>query len=217
VGKHVANRGADRQKNLAARLFKVNARVYCKKTKLLVDLTIIRAIVLRVHQNCQQEVLMRVLPLVAVLLVCAVSPVLAKNGGKWPKDAVDMTPEATAAVFSGKTIDFKIAKYYFAPDKTLVGIHLNKGKVDGFSRGTWSVQGNEFCAHSEWPDKNDKTKTYPYDWCNKLKIAGKVVWFQNTKPDDQYYGDIYTDQIKRLHKGDSVSKQADKLAAAWGY
>ena len=34
---------------------------------------------------------MRILPLACLVIVCAASPALAKDQGKWPKDAVDMT------------------------------------------------------------------------------------------------------------------------------
>ena len=160
---------------------------------------------------------MRILPLACLVIVCATSPALAKDQGKWPKDAVDMTPEATAAVFSGKTVNFNSVKYYFAPDKTMVGVHVTKGKVDGFARGTWAVSGNEFCFHSEWADK-DKTKpAYPFDWCNKLRLSGKVVWEQDTKGEDQWHNDISTGLTKKLKKGDSISADANKLAASWGY
>jgi len=160
---------------------------------------------------------MRILPIACLAIVCLMSPVLAKDEGKWPKDAVDMTPEATAAVFSGKTVDFGFVKYYFAPDKSLEGVHLNKGKVDGFARGTWDVSGNEFCFHSEWPQK-DKTKTaFLFDWCNKLRLSGKVVWEQDTKGEDQWHNNISTGLTKKLKNGDSIGADVKKLAAAWGY
>ena len=150
--------------------------------------------------------------LVVLWLVIAISGAEAKNKGTVPKEATPMTPEEITAILAGNSIDYKVGKYYFAPDHTLVGL----GTGGWFADGTWSVNGNTWCLDSVWHGP-DKTKTETYVQCHEKYKLGKKIYTKNTKGEDKWLGDVGTDQEKKIKKGDIVSVQVDKLKKKYGY
>lgn len=146
-------------------------------------------------------------------LVVASTGVDAKNQGKLPKGATPMTPEEITVILSGNSIDFKVAKYYFAPDHSLLGI----GSNGWFADGTWSVNGNTWCLDSLWhgPDKAKAPETFGL--CSEKYKVGKIIYTKNTKGEDKYLGDIWTGEEKKIKKGDIVSAKVAKLKQKYGY
>jgi hypothetical protein len=143
--------------------------------------------------------------LLAATIVCC--PVEAKNKGKLPKTATPMTTEEITAMLSGNSIDFKMVQYYFAPDGKLLGVDpKNKWTADG----TWDVKGNTWCLHSVWHSPDGK-KSENYEQCSEKYRDGKKIYTKNTKGEDQWLGDITTDQEKKMKKGDIVSAKLAKL------
>lgn len=152
----------------------------------------------------------------AVIAFVFVSPALAKNDGKLPKDAVPLTAAETKALWSGKTINWNPAKMYWSPDGKAVGVYPVKGR-EGFAEGTWTVSGNEMCSDVIWYGADKGGKTTPENSCAKYYKAGKVIWTLNTKEQERYMGDIWSGVDKKLKKGDSASKQAYEWKKKWGY
>ncbi|MGE0238719.1 MAG: DUF995 domain-containing protein [Parvibaculaceae bacterium] len=155
---------------------------------------------------------MNKLIIAACAVVLATVAAEAKNAGKLPKNAVPMTTEEIKQILSGNSIDYKVAKYYFAPDGSLLGID---GKKTWFADGTWTVTGNTWCLDSKWhgPDKASDT----YAQCEEKYKAGKKIYSKNVKGEDKYLGDISTDQEKKIKKGDIVSASVTALKKKLGY
>jgi hypothetical protein len=151
--------------------------------------------------------------IVAFAVILNFSAAEAKNAGKLPAGATPMPTDEIKQALSGNSIDFKVAKYYFAPDGSLLGIDQ---KQKGFADGTWTVTGNTWCLDSAWHSA-DKTKVFNFALCNEKYKLGKKIFTKNTKGEDQYLGDVSTDQEKKMRKGDIVSAAVTKLKQKLGY
>jgi hypothetical protein len=149
--------------------------------------------------------------------ICLLGAVLTSFvcGSAWadklPKDAVELAADEVKAIYSGKTGIYSVSSMYYAPDGTTKGIY-GKPKITATFKGTWSVNGNEMCTKNK--AKGDP-KTYRD--CNKFWRSGKKLYdlwsvhYDGSKPDLK--GGYATDTMKKLKKGDLVSK---KYAAAGG-
>jgi hypothetical protein len=150
----------------------------------------------------------------AMAVACA-DPSEAKNHGRLPNGAVPMTPAEVQALLAGKTIDYKVAQYYLLPDGTLKGINQER---NAFADGTWHVKGNEYCLNANWHGADKAAKPFFYSQCKKFSIYNKVVWVENSKDQDQYLGDIYSEFVpKELKPRDLVSRRWDSVKKKLGY
>ncbi|MFW8588320.1 hypothetical protein ACOJBM_36315 [Rhizobium beringeri] len=67
--------------------------------------------------------------------------------------------------------------------------------------------------HVELKDKSGETK-FVYKPCKSWWRVGKQIWTKNISGDDQYDGDIYNNEVKKMSKGDKVTPMFDKAKAA---
>lgn len=147
-----------------------------------------------------------------MISVVACGPALAKNQGKLPKGATPMATDDVRKVYSGNSVDFKVAKYYFAPDGSLVGLGN-----DAFADGSWGVNGNEFCLNSKWHGKDKASAPSLFDLCYTYFKSGKKTWTTVTKGEAQYIGDTNDGELKKIRKGNIIGDKADKMKAKYGY
>ncbi len=158
----------------------------------------------------------KVAVLVLIFSAGLASSAIAKNSGKLPKGAVPLSTEETKAIYSGKTINWKLAQTYWSPDGKAIGYYPVKGK-EGFGEGTWTVTGDEMCYHLEWRGADKAAKPFINDVCAKYYKSGKQIWIENTKDVEKYQGDIWTGIEKKLTAGDKASAQANAYKTKFGY
>jgi Protein of unknown function (DUF995) len=140
----------------------------------------------------------------------------AKNQGKLPKGAVPLSESESKAVYAGKTIEWNPALAYWREDGTVIGYYPVKGK-EAIGEGTWTVKGNELCYTITWRGADKAGKPFVEDACAKFYKAGKAIWTENSKEEDQYQGDIWKGIEKKLKSGDKVSAKFNALKAKFGY
>lgn len=104
--------------------------------------------------------------------------------------------------------------YTWFADGTLKGVKVGKKKGEfGYADGTWTETGNTFCFTSNWKNRSGET-VYVYKPCKAWWRAGKQIWTKNISGDDEYDGDIYNSEVKKMSKGDKVTAMFDKAKAA---
>ncbi|MHC2485511.1 DUF995 domain-containing protein [Rhizobium leguminosarum] len=146
------------------------------------------------------------------------APVFAKNEGKLPKGAVELSEQEVKDLYVGSTVKYDVGDglvyYTWFADGTLKGVKVGKKKGEyGYADGTWTETGNTFCFTSNWKDKSGETK-FVYKPCKGWWRVGKQIWTKNISGDDQYDGDIYNNEVKKMSKGDKVTPMFDKAKAA---
>ena len=133
-----------------------------------------------------------------------------------PKGSTPMTPDEVAQMYVGKTANWTKSTAYFGADGTVKGLY----KTDtshGIFWGKWQIKGNELCnvgmqgydaTHGDpWEGKGDCWK-----WWTDPKGKPVILWskhYDGTKPDTTH--DYYRDEVKKLKKGDKVSRGFDKI------
>jgi len=148
----------------------------------------------------------------------AMSPALGKNEGKLPKNARPLSAEETTKVYVGNTVkynvDFGAVYYTWLPDGKLLGVLDRKNGTHSWADGTWTVKDNLFCFRADWKNAaGEAGETYAP--CKAWYRAGKQLWTKNVSgDDDQYLGDIYNDEVKKMSKGDKVSSRIETVKAS---
>lgn len=139
---------------------------------------------------------------------------LAATADALPEDAKPVSAASISKLYSGNSTDWKESMAYFAPDGTIKGVHTGNGNAIYW--GTWRVKGNEICMTNDWKNVDTGESGGGLTDCWKWYVdgAGKPwqlhsVRFDGSKPGAD---DYYTDEIKKIRKGDIVSKKHDQLA-----
>ena len=156
------------------------------------------------------ECIMRAKMLLTLLAVSMLVPATAwaKNQGKIPADAKPMAVDDIKKLFLGRSVDFKIAAYYFDPNGQVIGV---AGKNDGFADGKWSTDGNEFCMSTDWKGQDKAKPPFHYEKCQKFYMSKNVIYAENTKVEDQWLEDKF-----QWAKGDGTKfKDGDLISARY--
>lgn len=151
------------------------------------------------------------------LLLLAPTGALAKNQGKLPGDAKPMASGDLTKLVIGRSVDYKIAAYYFNPDGHVIGVG---GKNDGFAEGTWTITDNEFCFVTDWKGADKAKPPFHYEKCQKFYLSKTVVYAENTKSEDQWLGDKYQfnqGEGKKYKDGDLLSARFTAVKTKFGY
>ena len=157
---------------------------------------------------------------VAILVgAAAVGPggALAKNQGKLPADAKPMPSADLNKLIAGRSVDYKIAAYYFNPNGQVIAV---AGKNDGIAEGTWTIKDNEFCFVTDWKGADKSKPPFHYEKCQKFYLSKTVVYTENTKVEDQWLEDIFQfnqGDGKKYKTGDLLSTRFGTLKAKFGY
>ena len=129
---------------------------------------------------------------------------------KLPKDAVELSADEVKAIYSGKSTDWSKSSAYFAPDGQYFGV-AKDGSVA--AEGTWAVNGNKVCADIKRHDLKGNSGIKSMESCWTWFKQGKKYWTFWSGEKDQVNG-YYDGEIKKLSKGDKVSKKFKKLVAS---
>ena len=123
-----------------------------------------------------------------------------------PESAVKLKSSEAKALYSGKSIKWDNATGYFAPDGTFYGVSK---KDDGIGEGTWSVRGNRVCYKAKWTGlKSGKSRNVSHCWTHYKD--GRTYWtlWSGSKGKKDHY---YDDEVKKLKRGDKVTRKYKKL------
>ena len=144
---------------------------------------------------------------VAVSVFCVVAGVASAE--RLPKDAVKLSPAEAKAIYSGKSSDWSRSNAYFAPDGRYIMVSK---KGTGVAEGKWTVSGNKVCAMADLRGLKDDFKD---------KINDCWTWYKHGKRHlSMWSGDKngkdgwFDGEMKKLSKGDKVSKKFQKLVAS---
>ena len=142
----------------------------------------------------------------------------AKDEGKLPKGAVELSEQEVKDLYVGNSVKYDVGDgmvyYTWSADGTLKGVKVGKKKGEyGYADGTWTLTGNMFCFKSDWKNKAGDV-VYVYQPCKAWWRVGKQKWTKNVSGDDQYNGDIYNNEIKKMSKGDKVTAMFDTAKAS---
>jgi len=112
-------------------------------------------------------------------------------------------------IYAGKTANWKRTKGYFAPDGTFLIWHR---KNKHYVVGKWKVSRNRMCKSGTWYDPSSGETSPMKKDCTKWVIDKKKYWSlwdgdENGK--DGWYGK----EMKKMKKGDSVSRKVKALQA----
>lgn len=156
--------------------------------------------------------------LISTTIALSVFPAMAKNDGKLPKNAKPLTAEETTRVYVGNTVKYNVGfgtvYYTWLPDGKLFGVLDKKNGGHGWADGTWTVKDNLFCFKADWKNAAGETAE-TYAPCKEWFRAGKQLWTKNVSgDDDKYLGDIYSDEVKKMSKGDKVSGRIETVKAS---
>ena len=77
-----------------------------------------------------------------VSVVFSIDRAEAGNNTKLPPDVHPLPMNDIIDMYSNKTINYPTFKYYFSPDRRLVGFSKD---LRSFGTGTWHVEGNKIC------------------------------------------------------------------------
>ena len=157
------------------------------------------------------------LPALISLLLLAPAGAWAKNEGKLPADAKPMAAEDITKLLIGRSVDYKVAAYYFNPNGQVIGV---AGKNDGFAEGTWTIKDNEFCFVTDWKGADKSKAPFHYEKCQKFYLSKTVVYTENTKSEDQWLEDKFQfnqSEGKKYKDGDLLTARYTTLKAKFGY
>ncbi len=131
-----------------------------------------------------------------------------------PEGARPLTVEETINIYQGKTIDFKVAKYYFDKNNELAGYSYTPRS---FASGTWSVNLNKFCMRAVWRGRR-RAKPVKFSSCSRWFFDGSVYWTKIVKSSSRKLaGTVYKGDESMVSAGDLVSGPANKVRAELGY